>query len=406
MGEQALSGMNVIDLTDYISGPVCTKRLADYGADVIKVERPGTGDGARNMGPFYHDDPHLEKSGLFLYLNTNKRGITLDLTTRQGKEIFLELVKGADVVVESFTPGVMERLGLSYDDLEKVNPRLVMTSITPFGQIGPYREYEMTELMAFGMGGPMYHKGAADREPVKYGATPSLYHAGAVAAMATTVAYYGMSRHGTGDYIDVSIMDTQIGTMDGRASALIQYQYTGRINARGNPGAGPGPMGMGSGMFPCADGYVHFYGGLRLERQAKMMGDPPELSDPKFYDPEKQRDPLVKEEYEAYFLPWLMNRTKQEIFELGQAAANVCAPMKTIDEVLVDPQVKFREFFVEVDHPVTGKVDYPGRPFIMGETPWELRRPAPLLGQHNAEVYSELGYSKEDLVVLRESRTI
>ncbi len=405
MAEQALSGMRVLDLTDYITGPVCTKRLADYGADVIKLERPGTGDGARNMGPFYHDEPHLEKSGLFLYLNTNKRGITLDLMTRLGKEILLELVKRSDVVVESFKPGVMERLGLSYRDLEEVNPSLVMTSITPFGQTGPYREYGMTELMAFGMGGPMYHKGAVEREPVKYGATPSLYHAGAVSAMATTVAYYGMRRHGTGDYIDVSILDTQLGTMDGRVSALIQYQYSGKVVPRGNV-VGIGPVGTGSGMFPCADGYVHFYGGVRLERQTKMMGDPAELTDPKFYDPETQADPSVREEYEAYFLSWLMNHTKQEIFELGQENANVCAPMNTIGEVLEDPQAKFREFFVEIDHSMTGKIKYPGRPFVMEETPWVLRRPAPLLGQHNAEVYSELGYSKEDLVMLRESQII
>jgi len=405
MADQALSGMNVIDLTDHIAGPVCTKRLADYGADVIKIERPRTGDGARNMGPFYHDEPHLEKSGLFLYLNTNKRGITLDLTTMLGKEIFLELVKRADVVVENSTPGVMGRLGLTYEDLEKVNPRLVMTSISPFGQTGPYKEYDMTELMAFGMGGPMYHRGAADREPMKYGATPSLYHAGAVAAMATAVAYYGMGRHGTGDYIDVSIMDTQLGTMDGRVSALIQYQYSGRSAPRGNP-MGVGAAGTGSGMFPCADGYVHFYGGVRLERQTRMMGNPPELSDPKFYDPETMGEPEVREEYEAYFLSWLMDHTKQEIFELGQAAGNVCAPMNNIDEVVDDPQANFREFFIEVDHPMTGKVKYPGRPFVMEESPWMLRRPAPLLGQHNAEVYSELGYSNEDLVTLRQSQVI
>ena len=169
---------------------------------------------------------------------------------------------------------------------------------------------------------------------------------------------------------------------------------------------GVGPAGTGSGMFPCADGYVHFYGGLRLERQTRMMGDPPELADPKFYNPETQGDPLVREEYEAYFLSWLVNHTKQEIFELGQEATNVCAPMNTIDEVLVDPQASVRGLFVEVDHPMTGTVKYPGRPFIMEETPWVLRRPAPLLGQHNAEVLEELGYGPEELVTLRQSGII
>ncbi|MBI4311498.1 MAG: CoA transferase [Chloroflexi bacterium] len=405
MGEQALSGMRVIDLTHYLAGPMCTKRLADYGADVIKVERPGTGDGARSLGPFYHDDPHPEKSGLFLYLNTNKRGITLNLKAALGKEIFLELARKADVVVESFKPGVMKRLGLSYDELRQVNPRLVMTSVSNFGQSGPYRDYELTELMTFGMGGPMQHKGHHDREPVKYGGRPSVYHAGAVAAMATVVGYYGMVRHGTGDYIDMSIVDTQIGSMDGRVAALLQYQFTGQNGHRGSV-IGVGPAGAGSGMFPCADGYVHFYGGTRLDRQIKMMGNPPELRDPKFYNPETQADPSVQEEYEAYFLGWLMNHTKKEIFELGQEAANVCAPMYTTDEVLEDAHVKMRGVFVPVEHPMTGKVTYPGRPFVMEKTPWVVLRPAPLLGQHNAEVYSELGYSAQDMVALRQDHII
>jgi len=402
---QALSGMRVLDLTHFIAGPACTKRLADYGADVIKVERPGAGDGARALGPFYHDDPHPEKSGLFLYLNTNKKGITLNLKTSLGKEILLELVKKSDVVVESFRPGVMERLGLAYEDLLKVNPKLVMTSISNFGQTGPYRDYGMTELIAFGMGGPMFHKGEPDREPVKYGGTPSIFHAGAVATMATTVAYYGMKRHGNGEYIDVAIVDTQIGTMDGRVSALVQYQYSGKSGTRGTA-IGVGPAGAGSGMFPCADGYVHFYGGTRVERQIKMMGDPPELRDPKFIDPEAQADPLVREEYEAYFLSWLMQHNKKEIFDMGQKTGNVCAPMYTVDEVLADPQIKLRNLFAEVDHPMTGKVKYPGRPFVMEESPWAVSRPAPLLGQHNSEVYSELGYRKEDLVALRQSNII
>lgn len=404
MVEQALSGMRVIDLTDSIVGPTCTKRLADYGADVIKVERPGTGDEARSMGPFYHDEPHLEKSGMFLYLNTNKRGITLDLNSKLGREILVELVKKADVVVESFKPGVMDSLGLSYDDLTVVNPNLVMTSISSFGQTGPYRDYEITELMALGMGGYMHTKGRADREPVKYGATTSLYYAGAVAAMATMVAYYGMRRHGTGEYIDISIMETMAGSVDGRLGALLGYQYTGRATTRA---ASVGGSQIASGMFPCADGFVYFSaGGPRLERVTEMMGNPAELKDPKFYDPVSQRDAAVKVEYEAFFLAWLMGHTKQEVFELGQATGNICSAMYTIGEVLEDPQVKVRDLFVEIDHPVTGKVTYPGRPFVMEETPWALQRPAPLLGQHNAEVYSELGYSNEDLVTLRGSHVI
>ncbi|MFH1140712.1 MAG: CoA transferase [Chloroflexota bacterium] len=399
MAEQALSGIRVIDLTHYISGPVSTKLLADYGADVIKIERPGAGDKARSIGPFYHDEPNLEKSGLFLYLNTNKRGITLNLKSVLGKEILLEMVKRADVVVENFKPGTMERLGLSYEELEKINPRLVMTSISNFGQTGPYRDYKLTELMAFGMGGPMYSMGQAEREPIKYAWTPSIYQSGVVAAMATVVAFYGMRRHGIGEHVDVSIMETQAGTIDRRQQAQVTYQYTGRVTPRG---AILG-QAIASGMFPCADGYVLFIaGGPRLDRVSAMMGNPPEVMDPKFYTPLAQRDPELREEYNAVFLGWCMEHTKHEIFEIGQEFKNICAPMYTIDEVFEDPHIKYRDFMVEIDHPITGKLKYPGRPFIMGETPWVLRRPAPTLGQHNQEVYSELGYAREDVVKLRE----
>ena len=387
----------MLDLTQYIAGPASTKLLADYGADVIKVERPGVGDGARSMGPFYHDEPHPEKSGLFLYLNTNKRGITLNLKSKLGNEIFKELVKGVDVVVENFKPGVMERLGLGYQELETINPKLVMTSISNFGQDGPYRDYKITELMAFGIGGPMQSSGLGEREPVKYGGTPSIYHSGAVAAMATTVAFYGMRRNGTGEYTDISIMETQAGTIDRRLTSLVSYQYSGRITPRGATAGGA----IASGYFPCADGYVMFSaGGGRLERVTEMLGNPPELMDPRFYTAEAQRDPDIKEEYDAILLGWCMEHTKQEIFVIGQKFRNICSAMYTIDEVFDDPQVKYREFMVDVDHPITGKLKYPGRPFIMQETPWMLRRPAPTLGQHNQEVYSELGYATEDLTKL------
>ena len=403
MSEQALSDMRVIDLTHYISGPACTKLLADYGADVIKIERPDGADGARRMGPFYHDEPHPEKSGLFLYLNTNKRGITLNLKSKLGSEIFKELVKGADVVVENFKPGVMERLGLGYEELEKINPKLVMTSISNFGQTGPYRDYKTSEIMTFGMGGAMAVSGLPDRAPLKYGLTVSLYQAGVVGAMSAMVGFYGSRYMGTGQYIDISIMETQAGSIDRRTIGMVTYQYTGRSTPRGVALGARYPQGM----FPCADGYIIFSAtGARLSRAVQMMGNPPELTDPRWYTPEAQTDPEMKEEFEALFLAWCMDHTKQEIFELGQKFGNICSPMNTIDEVFQEPHFNSRGFFAEVEHPMTGTLKYPGRPFIMGETPWAMRRPAPLLGQHNADVYSSLGYTGEDLVKLRETGVI
>src|SRR5687768_15394925 len=167
MGESALADLRVLDLTHYIAGPYCTKLLADYGADVIKIERPDSGDPARRYGPFPHDEPHPEKSALFLHLNTNKRGITLDLKTSAGKAMFVELVRKVDVLVENFQPRVMPSLGFSHEQLVRVNPRLVMTSISNFGQTGPYRDYKAQDILMYAMGGPMHQTGAPHREPVK-----------------------------------------------------------------------------------------------------------------------------------------------------------------------------------------------------------------------------------------------
>ena len=398
MPNQALSDMKVIDLTHHIAGPVCTKLLADYGADVIKIERPGAGDGARNMGPFYHDEPHPEKSGLFIYLNNNKRGITLNLKSPLGKEIFQDLVKKADVVVENFKPGVMDRLGLGYEDLARINPKLVMTSISNFGQSGPYKDYELTELMALGMGGPMHSLGDSDREPLKYGLTVSIYHSGMVAVTATMIAFYGSRYQDVGQHVDVSIIETQLTSVDRRFYALVAYQYSGNTTPRGAIVGAQYP----NGNFVCADGYFRITaGGPRFSRAVAMMGNPPELMEPRWYTPQASADPALKEEFEAYFLEFTLQHTKRELFKMGQEAGNLCAPFYTMDEVYDDPQFNGRGFFADVDHPMTGKLKYPGRPFIMEKTPWQMRRPAPLLGQHNGEVYAELGYTKEELVTMR-----
>ena len=183
MQEQALADVRVLDFTHYVAGPYCVKLLADHGADVIKVERPMVGDGSRRMGPFPKDEPHLEKSGLFLHLNTNKRSLALDLKAREARDIVLRLVRDVDIVVESFRPGTMARLGLDYAALKSVNPDLVLTSISNFGQTGPYRDYMLSDIMAYGMGGEMYSTGLEGREPLKLGENVVLYQAGAVASI-------------------------------------------------------------------------------------------------------------------------------------------------------------------------------------------------------------------------------
>ncbi len=404
MTEQALSDVKILDLTWYISGPYCTKLLADYGADVIKVERPGEGDPARKMGPFFQDDPHPEKSGLFLYLNTNKRGITLNLKSEWGKKIIRELVKEVDILVESFRPGVMDRLGLDYDTLEEINPKLVMTSISNFGQTGPYRDFKASELIIYGMGGAMNATGLPDREPLKKGTgTPVLFSTGNMAALATMIALYAAKTQGVGQQLDFSLFQAQMGTIDRRMSHLIAYQYNNEITARSDPRA---TRGFPFGIHPAQDGYWEIAAvGSQWPAVSKML-DMPELLE-KWPNIMAQLVEGAKEEFDAIFIPWCFEHTKQELVELGQKCGALCGPLATTEDLLENHHFRERGFWVQIDHPVVGKVTYPGAPFKCREMPWQIRRPAPLLGQHNEEVYcDQLGYTKADLVKLKEAGVI
>ena len=208
---QPLSDIRIIDLTHGISGPYCTKILADFGADVIKIEKPTSGDYARHIGPYPKDEEHIEKSGLFLYLNTNKKGITLDLNNPKGVEALKKLVADADILIESFKPGVMDRLGIGYEVLKSINPELVMTSISNFGQTGPYKDYLVSELILYAMGSSMNRTGLDYRYPLKLGGSHVQYQAGNNAAMATLFAWYGKKYKGIGgQQLDVSIFELSL----------------------------------------------------------------------------------------------------------------------------------------------------------------------------------------------------
>lgn len=401
--DMALSGVRVLDLTHHYSGPFCTKLLADYGADVIKIERPGTGDPTRTMGPFQGDDPNPEKSGLFFHLNTNKRGVTLDLKSDSGREIFKTMVKGADVVVESFRPHVMRDLGLTYDVLKELKPGLVMTSVTSFGQNGPYAEFKATEMVIYGMGGAMFNAGVPEREPVSYGVPTAVFQGGGAAAAGTMGALYGATFKGVGQHVDVSVMETLLGSVDRRIGALLSYEYSGEVGGRESMGGG-----FSTGYFPCQDGYFVMAGSgpIMFPRLVKMMGDPEPLLDPAFLTVEGQRDPDLRDLFEAILLGWSMDHTRLEIIKLGEENGLICAAVNDMQDVSNDAHLNARGAFVDIEHPVMGTVRSLGRPFVMQETPWQLRRAAPLLGQHNAEVYGELGYSEDEIVRLRENGII
>ena len=403
MADQALSDIKVLDFSHFIAGPYCTKLLADYGAEVIKVERPDTGDGARRLGPFPGDEPNGEKSGLFLHLNTNKRSITLNLKTAAAREIALQLVKQSDIVVESFRPGTMDALGLDYTTLKALNPQLVMTSVSNFGQTGPYRDYKSSEIIFYGMGGEMCATGFDDREPIKLGGTVGLYQAGTIAAVATMGALFGAKGDDIGQLVDVSIFETQISSQDRRTSSLFGYQYTGKISPRLPLATAGYPLGI----YPCQDGYFEWFGGLvYFPRVVAMLGNPEFLQEPRWYTPQAQSDPEMVDEFNGYFLGWCLEHTKKELWEIGQSNRVISAPVNTVEDVLNDPEFTKRGAFALMNHPEVGEVRIPGRPFIMGETPWDLRRPAPTLGQHNEEVLTGLGYSREDVVRLRQQGVI
>ena len=403
MTEGALSDVKVLDFTHMIAGPYCTKLMADYGADVVKVERPDGGDGTRRLGPYPGDEPHHERSGLFLHLNTNKRGVSLDLKTSAGNRIARRMAAETDVVVESFRPGVMASLGLDYATLSADNPALVYTSISNFGQTGPYRDFNASEIVLYGMGGEMYSSGLEDREPIKLGGTMVQYQAGAAAAVATMGALFAAQASGQGQHVDVSIMETQVGSIDRRMSTLIAYQYTGEISKR----IPFGVMGYPIGVYPCADGYVELTGGIvYFDRVIEMLGRPAMFDDPKWHAPEAQTDPDLREEFDEFFIPWCLERTKYEIWYAAQDARVLSGPINTMEDLTGDPNFNERGAFAEFDHSSAGRLAYPGRPFVMERTPWAARMAAPLLGQHNADVLGELGYDRAALVRLRETGAI
>jgi crotonobetainyl-CoA:carnitine CoA-transferase CaiB-like acyl-CoA transferase len=399
MTEKALSGVKVIDLTHYIAGPYCTKLLADYGAEVIKIERPGIGDGARRIGPFHGDDPHPEKSGLFLYLNTNKLGTTLNLKSETGIKIFKDLVEDADILVENFSPGVMGRFGLDYESLERINPRLVVTSISNFGQSGPYRDFKSSELVSDAMGGWMTIIGDPDRKPLKPGGSQAQFVGGLFGAVGTMTAFHCREVMGIGQHLDISLMEAVLYIQMNITST---YSYYEQITKRAGNFVWPPP----GSILPCRDGYIGAIAvtASQWETLCDWMGKPELKEDPDFLTAVDRTENL--DLLNVHLLSWLIEHDQEELFREAQKRRIPFGIPANSEMLLNSTHLKERGYFVEVDHPATGKVRYPGAQVKMGDLPYELKR-APLLGEHNEEVYcSRLGYSAEDLILLREQGVI
>ncbi|MBN1627008.1 MAG: CoA transferase [Deltaproteobacteria bacterium] len=406
--ETVLGGYRVLDLTDE-KGPMCGWALANLGAEVIKIEPP-EGDRSRNIPPFYGDVPHPEKSLFFFAYNTNKKSITLNLKTTDGQNIFKELVRSADFIVESFRPGYMESLELGYSMLSRMNPRIIMTSITPFGQTGPYASFKSSDLMCGAMSGFMYLTGYPDRPPLRISVPQAYSLGGAEGAIATMAAHYFRERTGEGQYVDVSIRESMVKTT---AYSIPWTEKYGVIKKR----SGPYWTLRGENTrvhFPCKDGSVTFV--------LPLIGSSPKFSGKlvEWMDSEGMAGDRLKEvdwenieagsvsrelqrDLEEAIVGFCRSKSRDELMEGLVSRKITAAPVNTIQDIAANPQLEARDFWEEVDHPdMNTSIRYPG-PFIKAtETPCVKKHRAPMIGEHNAEIYMNiLGKSGEELILLK-----
>lgn len=410
-----LQGYRVLDLTDE-KGLLCGRILGDLGADVIKIEKPG-GDPARNIGPFYRDEPHPERSLFWLAYNANKRGLTLDIEKVTGRDLLHKLVTQADFLIESFHPGYLDSLGLGYATLSEINPRLVFTSISPFGQSGPYRDYKAPDIVGMALGGLMYVCGEPGRPPVRISFPQAYLHAAAEAAAASLVAHYHRESTGEGQPVDVSMQECMVWT-------LLNVQQYWDLNQCNVERAGALRHRPASGTYqrnnwPCKDGYITFMvmGGLMGASYMRALID--------WMESEGLGDPVLREvDWDTFdyahlsqdvldrtaapIIRFLMTHTKQEIYAGAVKRGIQICPVQSVGDIMQDVQLQARDYFVSVFHPELGTtLLYPG-PFVKASAaPLSLRRRAPLIGEHNREIYQgELGLSSSDMVLLKESGVI
>ena len=393
-----LCGVKVLELAHAPSGAFCAKLLADQGADTVKVEPPRTGDGARHEPPFIDGEPHPDHSTTFLALNTNERGVTLDLENAAGRSLFLKLASDADVIIESFKPGHLSRLGSGYETLKAANPKVILVSISYFGQDGPYSHYKGDDLIAQAMGGFLYAvTGPADKPPMGTALEQMELTAGRNGVIAIMAALLRRDQTGEGSHIDVSVMEAAIST----PSMLIQnYSYLGR-----SPRRGGGDKFVMDGMhLPTRDGEVTLTtagtGGRPMEVWAEFLGEP-RLLDPKFATRASRNENW--KELRDLVAPKLMQWNNLDLMRETMARGLVIGLVQSPEQVVNSPHLAERGFFVELEHPQAGTLKYPGPGFFLdGANPMQATRAAPELGEHNVEVYcGRLGLSNEELTKLQ-----
>jgi crotonobetainyl-CoA:carnitine CoA-transferase CaiB-like acyl-CoA transferase len=414
-----LDGFKVLDLTDE-KGYLCGRILGDFGADVIKIEPPG-GDPARWTGPFYHNEVHPEKSLYWFFANANKRGITLDLKTSNGRDLFTQLVRGSDLVIESYPPGYMAELGLDYSFLAGIRQDIILTSISPFGQDSPDRHFKVSDMVAIAMGGMAYVFGDEDRAPVRI-SVPQAYFLGAQhAAVGSVLALYHKQITGEGQWVDTSMQEA---IMFSLIYYLPLWEHRRLTRSRSGPyykTPRPPPLSplYARRLFHCLDGYVclAIQGGNRaainssraLVSWANEEGYALELRD---YDWDKWNadtaDQSEQEFIEGQISPFLLTKTKNELLVEAAKRKMLLAPVSTAADLPQNAQLIARKFWTRVNHPELDDVlTYPGLPFKIEGLEPEIYQRAPMIGEHNREIFQdEMGLTTQKIAVLKSQGVI
>ena len=383
--KQALDNIKILDLTRVLAGPYATMILADMGADVIKIEMPETGDDSRGYGPYINNE-----SAYFMSINRNKRSMTLNLKSEKGKEIFIEMVKDMDVIVENYRPGTMEKLGLGYDYLSTINPKLIYAAASGYGHTGPYSKRAAYDAVVQAMGGIMSITGEKDGKPTRVGSSIGDISAGMFTAIGILAALESRHSTGFGQKVDVAMLDCQVAMLE---NAIARYYVNGEVpRPYGNRHTSIVPFET----FETSDGEIMVAAGNNnlWAKLCECLGIPELIDDERFKD-----NSLRNKNYDE-LRPLLTPPFKAKSIKEWQACLDILGipngPINSIDMVVNDPQIIAREMIVEVEHPVAGNFKMPGIPIKLSDTPGRIRTPAPVLGQHSAEILKEyLNYSTE-----------
>jgi crotonobetainyl-CoA:carnitine CoA-transferase CaiB-like acyl-CoA transferase len=398
MNPGPLVGLSIVEYSTSVAAAASGKMLADLGAEVIKVEPPRTGEPARLQGPFPDDIPDPERSGLFLCLNNNKRGITLDPALPTGRQLLHGLLAEADVFLHNWSPAEAEALSLTYEHLRQQHAQLIVSAVTPYGSTGPYANYHGTDITTCAAGGVSVGTGFRDRPPLTLPLTLGAHFASIAAAAAILLAICGRDVTGSGQFVDVSETDVLATLLAGYG--IPTYIYRGVTGMRAG-------RHMSLGLYPnavyeCRDGFVCIDCPqlAQWNRLLEVMGNPPWAGEARYHD-RRQITEQYPHEVDALMAPWLMARDKATIFAETQAQRIPAGPVNTMRDVREDAHLHSRQYFVSVERDDTGPLTHPGAPYRLSQTPWSIRRPAPRLGEHNEAIYGgRLGVSREEILCL------